>query len=166
MVSAVSSNADYTTYDNHDLFGNDFRTIRGIDLLSCVSACRQESQCQAYSFDKWNRFCFLKSDVDELRIDPRSISGVRLGAPTPAISSIPISMERYRDKYFPGSGYKSITNSSVDICETACQSESACLAFSFQKAAHRCQLFDNTGEYFSNKGVDSGAKRQIRQVIE
>jgi hypothetical protein len=153
-------NAVYTTYDNRDLYGNDLRNVRGIDLSSCVSACRQESQCRAYSYDKWNRLCFLKSSAEEVRVDPRSISGLLQGMPIPRISSIPIRMERYRDKYFPGSGYRSLVSSSFEACEKACESEEACIAHSFQKTDHRCRLFDRTGEYFSNKSADSGAKRQ------
>jgi len=35
------------------------------------------------------------------------------------------------------------------------------VAFSFIKADLTCQLFDKAGEYSSDDGADSGAKRQI-----
>jgi parallel beta-helix repeat protein len=155
-----ASTLAYSVYDSHDVDGGDLSTLRKTDLGSCIAACKAEPQCQAYSFDKWNRYCFLKSGIDALRLDPRSITGIRQDLPTPSAASDPINMERYRGKVFPGDGYKTIAHTQFETCQSTCNQEQACVAFTFEKKNQLCHLFDTTGEYFANSQTDSGIKRQ------
>jgi len=147
-------------YENRDLDGGDFRTIKDVDHEGCLAACQAQSGCQGYSFDKWNRWCFLKSAVTTLRLDPQSIAGIRSDLPRPALASIPEKIERYRNKTFPGAGYRSLASASTEACEKACDVDRTCVAYSFSKVARTCTLLDSAGEYFSDKTVDSGVKRQ------
>jgi hypothetical protein len=150
----------YNAYDNRDMDGGDLTTLKNVDLASCISACKSESECQAYSFDKWNRYCFLKSSVGSLRLDPRSTTGIRQGLATPPTAAGPITMVRYRGKLFPGTGYRTLDRAQFDSCESTCKQEQSCVAFTFQKSEQRCQLFNTTGEYFANSQTDSGVKTQ------
>jgi len=43
----------------------------------------------------------------------------------------------------------------------SCQASDSCVAFSFVKAEAMCKFFERAGEYTSEEGVDSGAKRQV-----
>src|SRR5262249_39608988 len=44
----------YRRHENRDLWGGDIDTINGIEAENrCQSACSNNAQCRAYSFDKW-----------------------------------------------------------------------------------------------------------------
>jgi hypothetical protein len=150
----------FRTEDNQDIDGTDLGKFKNTDLEACASACNGESQCQAYSFDKWNRYCFLKSALTSRRLDPRSTTGIRRDVPTPPTAPEAVQMERYRGKVFPGAGYKATVIARFESCELTCQQDRACVAYTFQKADQLCRLFSSTGEYFANAQTDSGVKRQ------
>jgi tetratricopeptide (TPR) repeat protein len=150
LPGGEEAHPQYRTEDNRDLNGDDLRTIKDTDLRNCLSACSNEQRCQAVSFDKWNRYCFLKSTMMSLRLDPRSISMIREGLSSPTVASSTIQMERYRGKGFPGAGYKTVANSQFDSCEMACKQDQMCVAFTFQKDERTCHLFQTTGEYSAN----------------
>jgi hypothetical protein len=161
----ASTGANYNRYENRDLDGGDFDTLRNVDLQKCTSACIGDARCRAYSFDKWNRFCFLKNEIrSALRLDPRSVTGVREDIPTPAMATSGIIMERYRGKAFQGSGYKSTNVGQLEACEETCRTGDACVAYTFQKKERICHLFDTTVEYFANVNADSGGKAQESPV--
>ncbi|MER8944405.1 PAN domain-containing protein, partial [Mesorhizobium sp. M0915] len=152
----------YLSYDNHDVDGSNERSIRDTTVDGCESICTADSQCQAYTFDKWNKVCFLKTDVTALRLNPKSISKVLSSLGEPSFVSDEIAMMRYRSKIFPGSGYSTLTGSSFLSCESDCRSDVQCIAFTFMKNDRTCHLLDSTGEYFSNGRADSGVKTQSR----
>jgi hypothetical protein len=158
-LEVQSQRRTFSTYQNRDLSGGDSQRMNDLDHLSCIASCRSDTKCVAYSYDKWNRWCFLKSTVDVLRIEPRSVTGIRGDVGAPQISSDPVIMERYRGKIFRGSGYSTI-NGSFESCESECKGAPNCIAFTFVKATRRCTLFGETGEYFSGAANDSGAKTQ------
>jgi hypothetical protein len=92
-------------------------------------------------------------------MEPRAISGVREDMGAPSIShELPI-IQRYRGRIFPGNGYSNFPTT-YESCESACKNASQCIAFSFFKASRRCTLFNDTSQYFSESGVDSGVKVQ------
>jgi hypothetical protein len=161
-TSAVVSPAGltYTSLDNRDLWGGDLTILRDTDLQRCALACNGESSCQGYSFDRWNRYCFLKSKIGILLMDPRSTSGIREHVQIPPLASSPIKMERFRGRMFPGTAYKQPAYSSFESCEVGCRQADACIAFTFRKNDRICQLFKNTGEYSADALADSGIKRQ------
>ncbi len=153
---------NFRTYDNRDLDGGDFGTFNNLDLQGCATACKIDTRCRAYSFDRWNRFCFLKSAIGVLRMDPRSITSIRADAPKPAVSTTEITMQRFRGKAFPGAGYKTFKTAAFAACETACRNDEFCIAYTFQKKDLICRVYDTAGEYFTNAQADSGAKLQER----
>jgi PAN domain len=159
-VPSATPITNYNVHINRDLEGGDIETLKNIELQSCVSACRTNLQCRAYSFDNWNRYCFLKSAMGTLRLDPRSITGIREDLPAPPTATSAIIMERYRSKAFPGAGYKTLGVAQWETCQTACRNEASCVAYTFKTNDQRCYLFDRTGEYFPDNLANSGGKRQ------
>src|SRR4029077_2858656 len=126
--------ARYRTYQNRDIEGGDIAApMKQVDLPVCISACQTNRQCRAFSYDKWNRYCFLKSQIGALSLDPRSVTGVAENAPPPAMATGPITMERYRGKGFPGAGYRTL-GGTFETCEAACRTDQACVAFTFDKS--------------------------------
>lgn len=152
--------ANYRTYDNRDIESGDISKVKNVDLQNCVSACRQKESCKAYTFDKWNRACYLKSKIGGFKLNPRSWTGVRDNVRVPKAPSGEITMERYPLKAFPGSGYKAVKAEAADACEHICRTEEACVAYTFHIGERTCRLFESTGEYFGDNLADSGGKRR------
>jgi hypothetical protein len=159
LEQAQASDKTFVPHQNRDIEGGDDQRINSVSLSSCELACKISSECVAFTFDRWNNACFLKSEIGRLRIDLRSITGVSVGLLTPENSDGPVIMQRYPGKMFPGNGYSSLANS-AENCESTCQADSQCIAYSFLKDPRRCTLFSETGEYFSDKNSDSGGKLQ------
>src|SRR5262249_42183213 len=138
---------------------------RGVDLEQCLSTCKSDSRCRAYSFDKWNRACYLKSELAALRLDPRSMTGIRDDIPAPALAAGAKTMERYRGRAFSDIGYKSLKVGQLDACESICQREDQCVAYTFQGNDRSCNLFSTTTKpYMPANGSDSGGKVQRVQA--
>jgi hypothetical protein len=119
----------YNLFRNRDLRGDDLATLKNINASACESACAANTDCKGYSFDNWNSYCFLKSSVGSLRLEPRSTTGVRQGLPPP-------------DN------------------EEQCSDDQSCVAFTFDKKAQSCRMFESPTEYVTTRTSDSGAKRQ------
>ncbi len=58
-----------------DYFGADYDVVKDVDLAACQSACRIDQKCQAFTYNPAASWCFLKSDVGELRAVEGAISG-------------------------------------------------------------------------------------------
>jgi PAN domain len=93
-------NRRFTIYEGHDINGNDYRTEKNMNLEGCVKACEGEKQCVAFSFDKWNHWCFLKQVLPTaLRLDPQSIVAI-LSTAKARQSGEPVLIERYGNRQF------------------------------------------------------------------
>jgi hypothetical protein len=155
-----SLDANFVRYIHSDLPGNDMKSLKKTTLQDCESECRSSSECQAYSFDKWNQFCLLKNGVSTLTLSPKAISGVRGSLPEPPTSVGSIRMDHYRGKGFPDKPASTLYMSSLLSCEEACAEEASCVAYTFLRGTRNCKLFDDTGEYFPDTAADSGVKAQ------
>jgi|GEM_PF-6527953 len=160
--SAPRPSVTYARHENRDLAGGDIETVKNVSIEKCALACSDQSRCQAYTYDRWNRYCFLKSAVGVLSLDPQSTTGIRDGLPTPANAATPISIRRYSSREFPGTIHKTLTRSNLTACEAACDNDQICVAFSYYKNNQSCNLLKSAEEYFANNQVDSGVKRQSR----
>jgi tetratricopeptide (TPR) repeat protein len=58
-----------------DYFGADYDVRKDVDLDACEAACRDDSQCRSFTYNVAAGWCFLKSDVGELRAVAGAISG-------------------------------------------------------------------------------------------
>ncbi len=160
--------SSYQRYDNRDLYGGDLGSpIKNMESEEkCNSACLREELCQGYSFDKWNNYCYLKSKITLLRMDPRSTSGVRAGVAPPPAAAIATKMERYRGRAFSGGGYRSTKAARFESCETECQHDDKCVAYTFQNTGQSCTLYDTTAAaYMPSKGSESGGKIQASEEL-
>lgn len=156
----VSRNEDFVVYNNFDLTGGDFRIVEETDAGTCKASCISSSKCKGYTYDKWNRWCFLKTQLSELRFDPASLSAVKANSKQPQMTDADFVMERFRGKRFPGAPYRSFRERDFERCEGTCVEEERCVAFSYSKSNNRCSVFSEAREYSAAEGVDSGVKRQ------
>ena len=157
--SPVSA-ANYKTFDNLDIESSGVTKLKSGDLETCISACQQQESCRGYTFDKWNRICYLKSELGLFKLNPRSSSGVREDTRVPKKSMSSIIMERYPMKAFSGLGFREVSATNPQLCESICEAEEECIAYTFHFAKMQCNLFKSTGEYFSDSSAASGGKRQ------
>ena len=111
------------------------RTARGSTTLTPSIASMDGVRVRAARLLIWRIACFLKTNVTALRLDPRSITGVRssLGK-LPGVPDNARMEPPFRGKYFPGSGYSVVTVSSVEGCSDNCYRDLACVAYSFTRA--------------------------------
>lgn len=150
----------FKTYDNFDVIGGDRATLKNVELADCVAACRGDSECIAYSYDKWNKWCFTKTATNELTYSARSLTALREDAPAPTYSRSNIHFDRYRNKGFPRQPQQSRPAQSFEQCEAMCGQAEWCAALTFYRSTRECQLLRTTSEYFSNPDAYSAAKSQ------
>jgi hypothetical protein len=145
--------------DSRDAQGADYETRRGIGIDRCDALCSSENRCIAYTFDKWNNVCFLKSNVDRLRVDAKSVSGFR----DPALYALrpePIEIQRRAKKGFPDVEYSTVELRSFDDCAQKCLLDKNCSGFNFHVSRNACGLIASPSEYVDNVEVDIGYKIQ------
>jgi PAN domain len=153
---------DYSLIHNVDVLGEDLGAIRGADFDQCHAACAENRRCGAFTFDRWNRLCFLKAKPRALRLEPRATSGVYRKYSSIQLIEGPPKMSRYRGRVFNDKAFRSFSSKSFEPCERACSDNRECVAFTFEKRKRQCRLFDFANEYFADNRFDSGAKSQSR----
>jgi hypothetical protein len=160
--SSSDALADYVTRDNRDPDATDLQMLRDLDISACAASCSKSSQCQAFSYDKWNRACFLKTAITALRLDPKSISGIRKGVAVPPAVDEQAKMYVYRSKYLPGDGFSTTKIASSADCNKACEKNLACVAYTYFKQTQFCRLFKTAEKYSESASTESGVKTQTK----
>jgi hypothetical protein len=148
----------FNSFDNVDVLGHDIDIQKGVTREECVAACRGNENCTAYSYDRWNKICFIKGDAPEFVVDARSVTGLRQYTSTPPLAARPIVMEHFRNRSFPIHNETPTSAASVQACESFCVRTTWCIAYTFVRPARECLMFKTAGEYFPNPDADSGAK--------
>ena len=161
-AQSAPNEATFSVLHNRAMSGHDIRHTKGTDEATCASQCRSEPRCRAYLYDKWNRWCFLKSALAEIRIDPKYNFGLPGNVSPPALSARPREIIYYRGKQFPDAGaFHAATD--YRACAQQCLSLPHCVAFTFDRQPRSpapCKIMGAVGEYFSKAGADSGVARQ------
>jgi len=89
ILPATAQDKRIVTIDDADYFGADYRTVKDVDLEACKSACLDDKQCRAFTFNTSAGWCFLKSDFGELQSFVGAIAGrvVEVQAPRADLSA-------------------------------------------------------------------------------
>lgn len=155
---AVASN--FRSYRNTDMYGGDLAIVRDVDLAACQDACRADGRCVAYSYDQWNKACYTKSEIKELVIDVRSVTAVSSAASAPAASRQPTVFETFHNAAFPDQEAEKRSAQSFEDCEGSCSRSGTCVAVTYSKKSHTCQMFEAAQKYVAQPGSESAAKSQ------
>ena len=150
----------FVLHDNYDVVGGDLRRMERVDQDTCKDACMQEAECKGYSYDKWNRWCFLKNALPLLRLEPNTVSALRAGMQKPEHSSAPVRMHKYTNRAFPWRGQQANKAESFDECQSRCQAAESCIAATYFKATRQCRLMETAEEPVPDSKADSTVKRQ------
>ena len=86
--SAVSQERRLVVTEGADYFGADYDIRRDVDLETCQAACRDDDQCRAFTYNASARWCFLKSEVGELRAVEGAVSGRIVASEEPAVDVV------------------------------------------------------------------------------
>lgn len=150
----------YVTYENHDIDGGDLPGVpflRDIDQTGCESACNNNSQCVGYSYGKWDRACYLKGSLPNLRFEPNSTAVIRRNQPRPPDAVGARKVEPAK-RTFAGNRYSIINLPSRSSCANSCQGDDSCLGYQYVGGA--CWRYDKIDFATRDDSALSGVKRQ------
>ena len=149
-------------YRNFDLIGSDLRNMRNVESWNCSTACEENNACVAYTYDAWNKWCYLKRSVRSARFDPKYLSRVIRGNALPVKETGGAEVLRFRGKVFPDQRsvpFETRVANDFDECARYCAGKRICVAFSHVRARSLCRFYERVEAYVSADGVDSGVKR-------
>ncbi|WP_194390206.1 TIR domain-containing protein [Bradyrhizobium sp. CCBAU 51765] len=163
---------NYTLQVNQDIDGQDIVApdgqvgIRSSDVNACAVQCDGNPSCAAFSFDRWNKMCFLKKTIVTSLLEPRSAIGVKKPSALPNRSTLPVQLRTVYKHRFLAQPIAAENVSDLKACQALCFNDRRCVAFSFLKGggqARNCQIFDNVQDaYMDDPSADSGWKEQPR----
>jgi hypothetical protein len=172
QVAPESANPDepIQSVSNYDFVGTDlrrFKTAADYDT-PCSEACTAAQACRAYTFDRWNNTCALKSGVSAMRLEPGRSSGFKKGMNRPPELPDAKVLEPYKNAAIKNSSARATAEQAylIDLkstsseCQQRCRDDEKCLAFTFKKRNSDCFLFDDPTGFASDSDADSGIKRQ------
>ena len=141
---------DGSTLDpDTDRPGFDLSDMTNSNLVSCATACVQNARCDSWAFRTSDAHCWLKYAVP----GTVSVAGEYSGR---------VTRDHEVDVDRDGNDYAEIDVTSPQDCQTACEGEAQCVAYS-SHAGH-CwlknglgSLKDDTGDYTGFKGMGSHA---------
>ncbi|SMH47964.1 PAN domain-containing protein [Mesorhizobium australicum] len=144
----------FSTLDGHDVVGFDYATLRNVGLQQCKQACVDDSRCSAITYNKRERFCFLKDDAKLLvqNADAYAMVVDELSAEM-KLSTFVIGS----GKDIPGSDYRRLKTDFI-TCYLECEIDNLCRAFSYVRKKRECWLKNRVGPVSLKHGVDSGIK--------
>jgi PAN domain len=156
------SSKEFVTTDNADIFGGDYQRTERSDLKTCAASCESDARCKAFSYDKWNRVCFLKGQVGSLLLEPSSVTGVRAGTEIRRAAST-VQVEKQTNRSFVGKVSATKASANFQECQRLCltMSEAECVTFSYIKAGNECRLYSSVEGHNARSGIESGVKRQM-----
>jgi uncharacterized protein YfaS (alpha-2-macroglobulin family) len=73
-VAAADGRSVVTTRDG-DYFGFDLRTEQNVSLAQCEASCIADQECRAFTYNPKVKWCFLKSDFNQLNTFVGAIAG-------------------------------------------------------------------------------------------
>lgn len=161
FLHVAQNRDDFQSYDNYDLNGVELRALKNVDPQTCSTACRFDNRCEAFTFNKWERKCSLKTSAVSSRFDPISVAGVPAGAALPPEANMPWKMQRFSARSFRADPYRSESTPSYEQCERICESDKDCVALSYVSSQRTCKLFGAIGTYSTDQTVDSEIKHQV-----
>jgi hypothetical protein len=163
---------NYTVQVNQDIGGQDILQpdgqigIRNTDINACAVQCDQNPSCLAFSFDRWNKMCFLKRKIVTSVLEPRSALGVKKPLALPNRSTLERQPRTKFDHRFFAQPIAVESVSDLKACQARCIGDLRCVAFSFLRGVgpvRNCQIFDNVqDEYKDDPSADSGWMEQPR----
>lgn len=147
--------------DGFDMPGSDYEHFSATSPFICRDSCGGDTRCQAWTWVKPgiqgpNAQCWLKTKVPNMVKNDCCSSG-----PRRSISARDLKAEDHTDR--PGADYKNLVMDSWAGCESTCQGEERCTAWTYarpglQGPRGHCWLKTAVPNPVENKQTVSGVK--------
>lgn len=147
---APPNTRSFTIYDARDIGGSDYKILKdAMSQDSCIEQCKQDNKCVAFSWDRWNDYCFLKHAVPGIaRIDPQSMAAVAKTETQPTDSNAPVVFEPFYNAEFRDAPYITTKESSYRDCERKCRDDNRCEVFTYRTEPRSCSLIRRPYQYY------------------
>jgi serine protease Do len=145
----------FQSLDNHDAVGFDYQTLKNVSRAECQSRCQSDNSCKALTYNKPERFCFLKTGA-VLLVANRDAATAVAGELAPSVVVSTFTIAAGRD--MAGGDYLRLRNSNFVACYVACEQDSQCRAFAFVRKQKTCWLKNSIGLLSAKAGVDLGIR--------
>jgi hypothetical protein len=148
---------ELTEERGYDYRGGDYRDFSASGVSRCKAECRDDSRCEAYTFNLRTDTCYLKDRVGDYQRNQDTVTGVKSeagggGRPWGA----DLTEEEGYD--YRGGDYASFDAPSVSSCKSSCRRDDRCLAYSYNVRTDTCYLKDRVGNYQRNSETVTGVK--------
>jgi hypothetical protein len=158
-AKGTTAKREFVTRDNRDMGGGDYAVLQRVSLGVCETRCFLDRHCVAYTFNKWEGACFLKSSLSDLRLEPRGVSGVLASARVREDPRPPI-IQKVPSRRLDGDAYKQV-QASFGGCAQACLADDKCAGFNLPAGSQSCSLLASVDKSVAASGTASGLKMQL-----
>jgi ATP-dependent protease ClpP protease subunit len=155
--ASPSLSMQWLVKDGVDLFGFDLREkpVTADSADDCEARCQKDAGCRAYTFNKRNSACFLKTNAEIMYRNQRALSGYQ--APLEkGLKQSPFIIDEDAD--YAGSDFQELRKATFGECLLACEGHPGCKAFSYIGRRNQCWLKSQAGTPIAKRGVTSGIK--------
>ena len=141
--------------EGHDIPAFDYRTLRNVAAGTCEQACLADGRCQAYTYNRRHRVCFLKEGALVLVRNADATSAV-----VPELTEdLLISGFTVRANIdAPGGDYARRRGADFIGCFVTCLTDDRCRAFAYVRGTRDCWLKDRVGQLRAAPGVELGLR--------
>ena len=148
---------ELTEERGYDYRGGDYRDFRTSGVSRCKVECRDDSRCEAYTFNLRTDTCYLKDRVGNYQRNQDTVTGVKSDA---GGGGRPWSEDLTEEEGYDyrGGDYDSFDAPSVSSCKSACRRDDRCVAYSYNLRTDTCYLKDRVGSYQRNSDTVTGVK--------
>ena len=140
-----------------DIFGFDLANmpLKGLDSGSCEQACQRTRSCMAFTFNRPNAACFLKSGGSLVVGNPAAVAGYK--------PDIEANLRRSRITVFDKTDlrdgdYSRLRKLKFEQCIAACEVDVRCVAFTYVRRVKSCWLKSAVSTRTVSSGAISGLK--------
>jgi ATP-dependent protease ClpP protease subunit len=154
---ATPTEAKWLVKDGIDLFGFDLwdKPIAVTAAADCEARCQKEPGCRAYTFNKRNSACFLKTSAEVMYRNLGALSGFEAALEN-GLKQSPFVIEESTD--YAGGDFQELGKTTFGECLQACEGHPGCMAFSYVGRRKQCWLKSQAGRPMAKRGVTSGIK--------
>lgn len=149
------ANRKFRTVKGHDAIGFDYKTLRSISLDQCQKICVEDKSCNAATYNKKERFCFLKNDAALIVGNADAVTYIEEKITSRVIISTFV-MASGRDMV--GGDYRAVRNTNFIGCYLECEADRQCRAFAYVRKQKQCWLKNRLGNVTRKSGVDLGLR--------
>jgi hypothetical protein len=143
-VTTGSLRAAITIRPDTYVEGEGYRSIVNSTVPVCREACAQDKRCAMYEFHRPSRTCGLFDHATPGGTSSDAETGIKNQQRTqqaPAVARWAMAMQP--DAYVRGEGYRTIRQTTPQVCQQACLADVRCAMYEFYRPTQGCGLFDH-----------------------